>query len=461
MLLRLPPDHFRPGGNYADSYGDGAGAAARRRVAQKIATAHGLTLVTNWPIPLAGVDCFVMTVPANQSPEQVALALARDPEVAGAEPMHVYRTQASTPAPREREAGGDLQTAEATHNDPLYRTQPAAQEWRLAELHKTATGRNIKVAVIDSMVDAAQPDLVGQIQTIQDFVLDHPRVAEQHGTGVAGIIAAVADNHIGIAGVAPRARLMALRACWQEGAAGAVCDTLSLAKALYFAIGHDAQVINLSLSGPPDPLLGRLIDMALARGTVVVGALDPQAADGGFPASHAGVIAVTDDPASTIPGAVLAPGREAPTTQPGGRFAFVSGSSYAAAHVSGLFALMRERSGQGGYTGGPDNPEAGRRGDRHLRQPTARCLSATGRDLDVRARVGRLGGAPAVRAHLRGAIGLRCFWALPCPWPMPDARAGPAGASPVLGGRGRAIRLSLPGHIPVERPAGGDARPFL
>jgi hypothetical protein len=349
VLLRLPPDHFRPGGNYADSYGDGAGAAARRRVAQKIASAHGLTLVTSWPIPLAGVDCFVMTVPAGQSPEQVALVLARDPEVAGAEPMHVYRAQAST-APSDGREDRGIQTTEATHNDPLYRAQPAAQEWRLAELHTVATGRNVKVAVIDSMVDAAQPDLAGQILTVQDFVLDHPRAAEQHGTGVAGIIAAVADNHIGIAGVAPNARLMALRACWQEGASGAVCDTLSLAKALYFAIGHNAQIINLSLSGPPDPLLGRLIDIALGRGMVVVGALDPLAADGGFPASHAGVVAVTDDPATTIPGALVAPGREAPTTQPGGRFAFVSGSSYAAAHVSGLFALMREHNGGAAIT---------------------------------------------------------------------------------------------------------------
>jgi subtilisin family serine protease len=315
-----------------------------RRVAQRIAAAHGLTLVTSWPIPLVGVDCFVMTVPANQSPEQVAQVLARDPEVAGAEPMHVYRAQASTAPPGGREAGGEAQTAEATHNDPLYRTQPAAQEWRLAELHRTATGRNVKVAVIDSMVDPAQPDLAGQILTLQDFVLDHPRGPEQHGTGVAGIIAAVADNRIGIAGVAPQARLMALRACWQEGASGAVCDTLSLAKALYFAIGHDAQVINLSLSGPPDPLLGRLIDVALARGMVVVGALDPNAPEGGFPASHAGVVAVSDDPATTVPGALAAPGREIPTTQPGGRFAFVSGSSYAAAHVSGLYALMREQS---------------------------------------------------------------------------------------------------------------------
>jgi subtilisin family serine protease len=296
------------------------------------------------------VDCFVMSVPADQSPEQVATVLARDPDVAGAQPMHVYRAQASAQIPVRTAApagrGADPFGAEVTHNDPLYLAQPAAHEWRLAELHTVATGRGVRVAVIDSMVDASQPDLAGQIQTRQNFVLDHPSGAEQHGTGVAGIIAAVADNHIGIAGVAPRARLLALRACWQQGASGAVCDTLSLAKALYFAIGHNAQVINLSLSGPTDPLLGRLIDMALARGAVVVGAVDPNAADGGFPASHTGVVAVSDDPATTFRGALVAPGREAPTTEPGGRFAFVNGSSYAAAHVSGLFALMRERNGK-------------------------------------------------------------------------------------------------------------------
>ena len=91
---------------------------------------------------------------------------------------------------------------------------------------------------------------------------------------------------------------------------------------IYFAIDHNAQVINLSLSGPPDPLLGRLIDVALSRGMVVVGASDPHMPDGGFPASHPGVVAVSDDPSTTVPGVFIAPGRDTPTTQPGGRFAF-------------------------------------------------------------------------------------------------------------------------------------------
>jgi hypothetical protein len=332
VLLRLPAGHFHPNADYADSYGDGAGLAARRRIADRIAHAHGLTLVDSWPIPSLGVDCYVMAAPGDESLEQIAAVLAKDPNVAGAEPMHLYRAQAEAPG-------------EPTHNDPLYRTQPAAREWRLAELHGVATGRGVKVAVIDSQVDAAHPDLVGQIATSQNFVSGHGRAAEQHGTGVAGVIAGVADNHIGIAGVAPRARLMALRACWQQPGRGAtVCDTLSLAKAIQFAIDNKAQVINLSLAGPNDLILGRLIDIAVARGAAVVGAMDPSIADGGFPASHSGVVAVAEEGPLAPAGAFTAPGHDVPTTEPGGRYALVSGSSYAAAHVSGLLALLREQT---------------------------------------------------------------------------------------------------------------------
>ena len=332
VLLRLPAEHFHPNADYADSYGDGAGLAARRRIADRIAHAHGLTLVDSWPIPSLGVDCYVMAAPGDEPLDRIAAVLAQDPNVAGAEPMHMYQAQGDGPP-------------EPTHNDPLYRTQPAAKEWRLAELHGVSTGRGVKVAVIDSLVDTAHPDLVGQVATSQNFAPEHGKTAEQHGTGVAGIIAGVADNHIGIAGVAPRARLLALRACWQQPGQGTtVCDTLSLAKAIQFAIDNKAQVINLSLAGPNDLILGKLIDIALARGAVVVGAMDPNLADGGFPASHAGVVAVADEGPLAPAGAFTAPGRDVPTTEPGGRYALVSGSSYAAAHVSGLVALLREQS---------------------------------------------------------------------------------------------------------------------
>ena len=169
-------------------------------------------------------------------------------------------------------------------------------------------------------------------------------VPETHGTEVAGLIAARADNALGIAGVAPQARLLALRACWQDDRNGrARCNSFTLAKALQFAIDQRAQVINLSLGGPRDVLLGRLVDVALARGASVVAAVDPRAPDAGFPASLPGVIAVAGDPSRALPiRAFLAPADALPTTTVDGGWGLVNGTSFAAAQVSGLIALLRD-----------------------------------------------------------------------------------------------------------------------
>ena len=333
VLLHLPVEHYRPDADYGDSYGDAMSRAARRRIAAALARRHGLTLVGDWPMPLIGEDCFIMSVPADRSPDDEAANLSRDPGVEWAEPVKLYEGEGGPP----------------NHTDSLFRAQPATHEWRLADLHEVSTGRNVSVAVIDSMIEKDHPDLAGQISIAATFVTGQSSAPEEHGTGVAGIIAARGDNGVGIVGVAPHARVMALRACWQvrvdpAAVAKTLCDSLSLAQALHFAIERGAQVVNLSLGGPPDPLLSKLLDVALTRGIIVVAAYDRRLPGGGFPASHAGVVAVVDEPMTRlIPGVYSAPGRDVPTTQPGGRWFLVSGSSYAAAHVSGLIALMRER----------------------------------------------------------------------------------------------------------------------
>lgn len=323
VMLHLPAPHYRPGADNLDSYGDAGGRSARRRIAAHLAHEYGLTPLSDWPMPVLGVDCVVMSVGANQTLEQAVQGLAQDGRVAWAQAMHVYRAQR------------DLQYT-------LYDLQPAAHEWQLAALHRIATGRNVRVAVIDSAVQADHPDLADAVQSSEDFMPEPSQDAEAHGTAVAGIIAARSDRQVGIVGVAPQARLMALRACRQTPGA-TLCDTLSLAKALDFAVREGAQIINLSLGGPPDRLLAELIDSALARGITVVAAVDRSAKDGGFPASHPGVVAVGDETrASAMQGAIMAPGRDVPTTAPGSSWSVVSGASYAAAHVSGLFALLRE-----------------------------------------------------------------------------------------------------------------------
>jgi len=327
VLFHLPPAHFRGTSDYSGSYGDAIGHGARRRIAARIAREEGLTLVDDWPMPVIGVDCFIMELPPGRSPQEAAERIAKRKSVAWAEPMNLYHGQG----------------AAVTHDDPLFLAQPAARAWRLNALHEISTGRSVRVAVIDSRVDTAHPDLAGQAAIQKNFVADRGEAPEQHGTAVAGIIAARADNGRGIVGVAPQSRLMALRACWQIAASATVCDSLGLAKALVFAIDNDAQVINLSLSGPPAPLLARLLDVAMSRGAVVVGAFDLGLPGGGFPASHHGVVAVASEPVAGAPEVVVAPGRDVPTSLPGGGWSLVSGNSYAAAHVSGLFALLRER----------------------------------------------------------------------------------------------------------------------
>jgi len=330
VLLRLPAAHFRADGNYASGYGDASGRAARRRLAEGLARAHGLVLATAWPMPVVGVDCYVMEVPASSRPEEVAGRLGREPEVEWAQPMNRFHALA--------------------HDDPLFGLQPAAARWHLAELHAAATGRDVRVAVIDSGVQLDHPDLAGQVDIGLGLTGDRRYFGEDHGTAVAGIVAARADNQVGIAGIAPGSRLLALRACSELPAAGASCTTLSLALGLSAALERGAQVINLSLGGPPDRLIARLIDAALARRVAVVAAVDRSGERGGFPADLAGVVAVIDESSSAGPaGTLAAPGRDVPTTLSGSRWATVSGASYAAAHVSGLLALMIElqrRSGR-------------------------------------------------------------------------------------------------------------------
>jgi subtilisin family serine protease len=327
VMVRIPPSHYRPTGDYGGGYGDRVSQSIREHIARRIAKQYGLEFIDNWPMPMIGVDCFVMAVPDARSTSSAAEQVSHDSEVDWAQPMALFSAR-----------GGA-----ASHNDPLYAAEPAAAQWHLADLHKMATGRGTKVAVIDSGIEARHPDLVGQVVINRNFVAGRPTAIEQHGTGVAGIIAARADNGIGIAGVAPGSRLLGLRACWQKPDA-TVCDTLSLAKAIYFAIDSHADVINLSLTGPDDRLLKELLKLALNRGSAVVTAFDQKLPDGGFPASMPGVIAVSDAFLAPSRGEVYtAPGQDVPTTEPGGRWFIVNGSSYAAAHVSGLVALMRER----------------------------------------------------------------------------------------------------------------------
>ncbi|WP_338763364.1 S8 family serine peptidase [Massilia sp. METH4] len=363
LMLRMAPPHFRPDVTYAGRYDADAGSAARRRIAAALAQRHGLVLKDGWAMPAIGIDCYVLEVPPSASPEAAAAQLEQDPRVAWVQRVQQF-------------SGMAVGTA-----DTLYPAQPGGRYWHVAELHRSATGRGVTVAVIDSGVDPAHPDLAGQVAETRNFAAT-PYRPESHGTAVAGIIAARGGNGAGILGVAPGARVMALRACWQE-AADTRCDTFTLGKALNYALLHEPRVINLSVGGPPDRLLATLLDAALAKNIAIVGAADPRGP--AFPADHPGVLAVAslEDPQRASAGAAIlrAPGRDVPATVPGARWTFVSGSSFAAAHVAGLAALLAELK--------PGERPAGLR---RALAPTAAPNTAT---IDACATIARVTGACA------------------------------------------------------------------
>lgn len=307
------------------------------RATRELEQTYGLRTIYSWTLASLGEQCVVFEVPRGRSAQEVIPRLASDPRVGSAQPIETYTTQAAP-------------------SDPYAHLQHGAQALRLDQAHRWATGKGVRVAVVDTGVDLDHPDLRGRIAVARNFVDrgEQTFTTDIHGTAVAGLIAASAGNEVGIVGVAPEAELWALKACWQQppGAREAVCNSYTLAKALDFAIVQKAQVLNFSLAGPKDPLLARLLGTALNRGIVVV------AADGGderhgFPASVEGVLGVlgSDDLKGGIrnspggkPTAVLAaPAVDVLTTVPRGSYDFFSGSSMAAAQVSGIAALLLEK----------------------------------------------------------------------------------------------------------------------
>jgi subtilisin family serine protease len=317
---------YRKRGDYGDS-------TWSLRVAEALAKDYGLRRLTQWPISSLGLHCVVYEIPAGQSIEQVLKSLGKDVRIEAAQAMETFHVM----------GGG--------YSDPYLKLQTGLRDMHIEAAQRIATGRNVKVAVIDTGVDGKHPDLSGQIVFEQNFV-DGSKASPDdiHGTAVAGVIAASANNQLGIVGIAPEAGLIALKACWQIGPqqADAVCNSLTLALALNSAINQQPQVINLSLTGPKDPLIERLVDKALKDGIIVVASTSsPTAAQKDFPASVKGVIAVgtanaecSASPSSS--GIVPAPGQEILTTLPHGSYNFMSGSSFAAAHISGLIALLLE-----------------------------------------------------------------------------------------------------------------------
>jgi subtilisin family serine protease len=321
-----------PAGTTGTRYGGDAYRLAQgaQRQAQRIGTAYALRELTSWPIEALAMHCVVYEVPDNRDVAQLIARLQKDARVLLAEPLQEFHTLTTPDA--------------AAYNDPLYDLQSNLTTLAVAAAQQHAQGAGITVALIDTAVDAAHPDLRGRIVRSHSYLPPQAPSGSRHGTAMAGLIAAVANNHLGIVGIAPQAQVEVFAACWQVAAQAdaAACNTFTLAQALAAALTSGAPIVNLSLAGPQDPLLAALIQQGLKRGVTFVGALAAGAAT--FPTSIPGVIAAAGSEAAATPGTLRAPAEHVMTLRPAAEYDFVSGTSVAAAEISGVIALLMSAS---------------------------------------------------------------------------------------------------------------------
>jgi subtilisin family serine protease len=311
------------------NYGAGQRAIS---VLAELKHSYGLREITGWPIKALDLYCVVLEPPPGMTRDALLAVLAKDDRVRLAQPLQDYSVYADAPQDARR------------YNDPYADLQRGFVETDAALAHNLSQGNGVHVAIVDTGVDTTHPDLQGRVHDMLNEVDNDATMFshDRHGTEVAGVIAAVGDNHQGIVGIAPKAVLSVYKACWYPPQdAGARCNSFTLAKALAAIMDTDARIVNLSLGGPPDPLLNKLLAQLLNQGRIVITAMPPDGNIDGFPDSAQGVIVVRTHAASAAPTGVLsAPGNDILTTQPGGGYDFTSGSSMAAAHVSGIVALL-------------------------------------------------------------------------------------------------------------------------
>lgn len=237
-----------------------------------------------------------------------------------------------------------------------------------------ASGENILIGMIDGPVDINHKDLKDKV-TQHSLVEFNPRSVAQmhHGTAIAGVLVASNDR----IGIAPNAKLLSVSAFEYTEKDKARSSSAQIAQAIDYAINKKVDILNLSFSGGKDPLVQRMIRKAIGRGIVVVASTgNDNTEKPRYPAAYPSVIAVTavDHFSERYKMAnrgkhinLSAPGVGVMTIAPGDRYDFSTGTSIAAAHVSGSIALFMSKS---------------EKLDRTLISETAKDLGKPGHDID-------------------------------------------------------------------------------
>ncbi|MFK7896243.1 MAG: S8 family serine peptidase [Myxococcota bacterium] len=245
--------------------------------------------------------------------------------------------------------------------DPYTSLQYGLAVSGVREARGLSKGEGVRIALLDSAPESNHADLAATRIRFDEGPPTAPASSREavptgvHGTLMAGVLGAVEGNGFGIAGLAPASELVSIPVCTPEGPAGGRCTIYHLLQGLDQAYRSESQLVNLSLSGPPNPLLERGVARLEQLGLVVVAAAGNEGTeDKRYPAAYPSVVGVgamdregeafaLSNQGSWVE--IYAPGVEVLSTIPGDAFAFGNGTSLAAAHVTGALAVITRLTG--------------------------------------------------------------------------------------------------------------------
>jgi subtilisin family serine protease len=325
----LPPGETRFIANEVVIEVDGAPS---QDAVEALARRHRLRRVESQPFRLTKSTIFRWEIPDGRSMQEVIRQLSADRAIKSVQPNYVY----------------SLQQQSAAEGDPAQYT---LAKLNLRQAHTLSKGDNVLVAVIDSGIDVTHPDLNGVIAgTFAAF--DPDEKPHSHGTAIAGAIASQA--RLRLMGVAPAARILAVKA-FGTSDTGAEGTTMNIIKGLEWSVQQGARVINMSFAGPDAPVMRHILEGAVQQGIVLIAAVGNAGPKSPplYPGSDSNVIAVsaTDAEDRLFPASnrgmyisVAAPGVDILLPAPDQGYQVTSGTSFAAAHVTGIVALMLQRN---------------------------------------------------------------------------------------------------------------------
>jgi thermitase len=296
-----------------------------------IAAAHAAAgAQREWRIERVGID--IMRVPKGRTVVGLIKMYEKNPNVAFAEPDYIVTATGVTP------------------DDPHYPDQWGLPVVNAAAAWNVTTGSSdVTVAVLDTGIDMAHPDLEGRVLDGYNFINGDADASDDHGHGtlIAGIVGANSNNGVGVTGLDWEARLLPVKVLDQDGNG----PTSAIAQGIMYAADRGANVLNMSFSSPEEShTLAEALGYAYELGATLVASRGNTATDDPrYPASYENVIAVGSISSATDLSffssygedvSVVAPGQGIYTTSLGGGYLRPAGTSMSAAFVSGLAAML-------------------------------------------------------------------------------------------------------------------------